>query len=121
MDQELKKNYDGEQKPNNSNVIERFFDKLFFAMNRDIKITFLVLSVLLNVYTMTKYINSLETRMEDSDQFRDRMIEEIRGQMTPIIQRSVDDKTEEIERKVEDANENLLYLQKTIENAIDKL
>lgn len=103
------------------NFIERFFDKLFFALNRDIKVTFLVLSILYGGFITTKYINSLEQRMDEGDLFRDRMIEEIRRDINPLIDKKIDLETKELENKVDNANQNLYILQETLEDAFKEL
>lgn len=103
------------------NFIERFFDKLFFALNRDIKVTFLVLTILYGGFITTKYINSLEQRMTESDLFRDRMIEEIRRDIRPIIDKKIKLKTKEMINNIENANQNLYILQETVEDGFNKL
>lgn len=103
------------------NMVERFFDKLFFALTRDVKVTFLALTIIYAGFITFKYISSLEARMQASNVFRDRMIKEVRRDLQPIIQRKIEIKTKKIEHKVDNANKNLIELQKTVNSAIEQL
>lgn len=120
MDKRLKEEY--ESGHNKETLIERVWDKLVFALNRDIKVTFLALSILLNFYLFGSNKDCNEIRVEDKiEQYN-----EILEILLPTINRTIDDKVEQkvdentkmIESKVDSINLGVNDMVQKIDNII---
>jgi hypothetical protein len=120
MDTEVKNEYEKHDSNKKSSFIERMFDKLFFALSRDIKVTFLVIMVISNTFTLWKYVKSQEDRLSDNQIYSERIIEEIRRKLRMDINRDIDKKNKKIENKVDKTSNNIDELHKEIKKLIEK-
>lgn len=98
---------------------ESVFDKFFGAIRQDIKSFFIVLLVLSNIYIFYKYSNSLETRLVDNKQYSDKIIETVKEQLRPEINKNIEQQTQKIETKVDSASSSLEQLKQSFKKAIN--
>jgi hypothetical protein len=97
---------------------ESVFVKFFDAVQKDIKSFFIVILVLTNIIIFYKYVNSLETRLDDNKVYSDKIIEEIKNQLRPEINENIERKTQKIETKVDSASNSLEELKEVIINKL---
>ena len=122
MDQNLRDNYHENQDfiDRKAGFIERMFDKIFFAAQRDVKITFIVILVISNGATFYLYTRSLESRLIDNQEYSEKIIQEVRRTIIPEINREVDRKTEKIETKVDSASSTLNEIKDAVSRSIQE-
>ena len=123
MDEGVRDQYRHERKDfidRKTGFIERMFDKLIFAAQRDVKVTFIVLLVFTNIATFYLYTSSLENRVVENQEYSDRIIEEATRRLRPEIDREVDKKTQEIERKVDNASNTLQEIKDEVTKTIQE-
>lgn len=89
------------------NAFDKIFTKFFEAVQKDSKSFFIVILVFTNIVIFYKYTRSLEIRLDDNKDYSDKIINEIKNQLQPELDRSIEDRTNRIEEKVDSASYNL--------------
>lgn len=102
------------------NGFERVFIKFFEAVQRDSKSFFIVMLVFTNITIFYKYTQSLETRLDDNKDYSNKIINEIKNQLQPELNQSIELKTQRIESKVDSASHSLEQLKGIVKESFKK-
>jgi|AntDeeMinimDraft_5_1070356.scaffolds.fasta_scaffold13158_2 hypothetical protein len=123
MDDKLKDKYERQKSDfidRKASGIERIFDKLFFAIRENVIATVLVISLGYNGYITNKYLDSTDSRVVESQEYAEKITEEVLRVISPRIRQEVSQETRKIENKVDDVGFTLDQIKQEIKKSIQE-